>query len=586
MKRWVIALVSGLVAISVRAEFQRVTLNYEGKELVGSVRTLNPLTVEFSDFREGVFTRMLWVDQGEGFQQVYSNQADLIGVEGDAGDFDIVGNNLGDVFLVNRLKTDLGNRGEGVIFRLGDNGFEEIAPRATERLGQGATGKFSYGFPQVAGNGTVAMIGYDDRFPHFVLRVVGSEVQVIAQESVTPVPNGGGAFSRFGADLQISEDGSRIAFRGERIDGQSGLYLWTESGTTTVADSSMTIPGRSENFNGFFDQSISSFMGNDGAVYFLNLSPGALMVYRDGNLETLLSDGDIVDGDPVAQLFNVQQGPNGDLFAQDNRGFLHYRAGVWETYQVLGNFETPDGKRLSGAYRVGDDGVYFNGSVFIREELRSEASLYRRAFDSDELVKVLDFDAAAFGDASGGVPQIILADQVLFRNQTGEYVGSRADLIRDLVGEQGPAEPPAPGLSGFEAALATLPAPVRGALMDADGDGISNLVEYIFGLPLTVASSLSTVFQGTVQLGEDLGLVGDNNRYFSVEVRVRSHLDNITFRVVMADSLEQLSNGGLEAVEVGLAVSEGDFERKVFRSPVGIEVSPIGFIGLVAEWTP
>ena len=586
MKRWLIALVSGLLAISLRAEFQRVTLDYEGKELNGSVRTLNPLTAEFSDFHEGVFTRMLWVDQGDGFQQVYSNQTDLIGIEGDAGDFDIVGNNLGDVFFVNRLKTDLGNRGEGVLLRLGESGFEEIVPRATERLGQGATGKFYYGFPQVADNGNVAMIGYDDRFPHFVLRVVGSEVQVIARESVTPVPGGGGMFSRFGADLQISADGSRIAFRGERTDGQSGLYLWTESGITTVADSSMTIPGRPENFNGFFDQSISSFMGNDGAIYFLNLSPKALIVYRDGNLETLLSDGDMVDEEAVAQLFNVQQGPNGDLFAQDNRGFLRYRDGVWETYQALANFETSDGKRLSGAFRVGDDGVYFNGSVFIREELRSEASLYRRAFDSDELVKVLDFDAATFGDASGGVPQIILADQVLFRNQTGEYVGTRADLTRDLAGAGGPVEPPSPGLSGFEAALASLPAPVQGALMDADGDGISNLVEYILGLPLTVASSLSTAVQSAVQSGEDLGLAGDSKPYFSVDVRVRADLENITFRVVMANSLEQLATEGQAAVEAGQAVGEGDFERRTFRSPVGIEESPVGFIGLVAEWMP
>ena len=582
--------VAAVMAVSIaRAEFEKVELDFDGEALSGSVLLLNPLTAEFSNFKDGVFVRMLWIDQGNGLEQVYSNLTGISGLAADLGEdvgnFDIVGNNQGDVFFVNRLNTDLGNRGEGILLRLGANGFEEFVPPATERLGQGADGKFYYAFPEVADNGTLVMLGYDNRFPHFVLRVVESSIEIIAQESVTPVPNGGGMFSRFGADFQISADGSIIAFRGERTDGQSGLYHWTDAGITTVADSSMNIPGRAETFNGFFDSSITSFMGNDGATYIVNASPRALVAYRDGALETLLVDGDLVEGQPVQQLSNVQQAPNGEIFVQAVRGFLRYRDGAWENFQLLDNFETTDGKRLTGAYLVAEAGVYFHGSVFIREELRSEASLYLRAYDSDELIRILNFDSETFGDASGGVPRLIEGDRVLFANQTGQYVGSVADLSRD-IGGGGALPQPEPELSGFEAALASLPEALRGATADADGDGISNLIEYVLGLPLDVASSSSEVFRSNLQLGSALGLEGDSQQYLTLQVKMRSGLDGIDVRVVTSDSVVQLATEQQAAIEVGTVVVEGDFERRLYRSTGSIEAAASAYIGLVAELNP
>ena len=586
-------MVAVLTTTTVRAEFEKVELDFGGKALTGSVRSFDPLTAEFSDFQDGVFTRMLWADQGSGFQQIYNNQTGLVGTVGDfgedTGDFDIAGNDQGDLFFVHRLKTDLGNRGEGIILRLGENGFEEFVPPATQRLGGGANSKFYYAFPAVAGNGTVAMLGYDDRFPHFVLRVDDSSIEIIAQESVTPVPNGGGMFSRFGTDLQISSDGSVIVFRGERTDGQSGLYRWTAEGLSTVAESAMNVPDRAATLGNFFDSSIEPFMRNDGAIFMFKHA-SFLVRYQDGNLETLLAEGDMVEGQPVQQLSNVQHAPNGDIFAQGVRGFMRYRDGAWENFRLLDGSETADGKRLSGAYRVGPMGVYFNGSVFIREELRSEASLYLHPYDSDELIKVLDFDAETFGDASGGVPRRIVGDHVLFANQTGEYIGTVEDLSRDVdaggAPSPGPGPQPEPVLSVFETVLAALPEAVRGANDDADGDGISNLIEFILGLPLDVASSISNGFEANVQVGADLGLEGDTNQYLTVHLRKRSLHEGITVRVLVSASLDGLAVDGQAAIEVGAAAVDGEFESQLYRSEFSIDTASNAFIGLVVEYNP
>ena len=139
MMSWIVPLVGFFLVTMGQADIELVKLDYDGESLFGSVKVLNPLTAELITRKNGIFIRMFWADRGIGFEQIYSNQSGVVGLANplgkDTGDFDIAGNNLGNAFFIRCLKTDQGNRGEGVILRLREIGFEAVVLPATQRLG-------------------------------------------------------------------------------------------------------------------------------------------------------------------------------------------------------------------------------------------------------------------------------------------------------------------------------------------------------------------------------------------------------------------------------------------------------------------
>jgi hypothetical protein len=202
------------------------------------------------------------------------------------------------------------------------------------------------------------MIGYDDRFPHFILLVTQDNVRIIAQESVTEFP-GGGTFSRFSTVLNIAPDGSSVIFRGESTTGANGVFRWTEEGIEKIADSSTNIPGSDQSFNSFFDSSIESQLGVDGAVYLFNLQPSTLVSFQNGQLSTLLNVGDVVGGQPVEGISEFDLAPDGSVFVADFTRELRFQNGEWSVFQPFVGFETADGKSLNATHFVGDAEVSF-----------------------------------------------------------------------------------------------------------------------------------------------------------------------------------------------------------------------------------
>ncbi len=564
-------------SIAANAQFERFELNYNGEVLSGSLFSLEPRVGEFSTFVDGTYTRMIWADFGDGYEEVYSSVKDLTGLPGTAGDFHVAAGG-GDVFLVDAMKTELGNRGEGAIFKLTPTGFTQYAPLATEALGQGAEGKFYYSFPAAADNGTVAMIGYDNRFPHFIVLATEGDIRIIAQESVTPYP-GGGNFAQFGAALLISPDASKIVFRGESTTGANGIFLWTEEGIEKIADSTMTIPGTDQSFNRFIDSSIEARITDDGSVFLRNLEPRAVVAYQNGQLSTLLSLGDAVEGVPVEGITEFDLAPDGSIFIADFTRALRYQAGQWSVFQPMGNFETSDGKRLQGSYFVGPDGLYFTGSFFDLELRKNFISLYRREYDEGPLTRVLDLNEAVFGvPYTGGSINVMTDDEVVFRTSQGIFIGSTDVFNAD------PSTPDPIGLpENFLAAIANLPPELSGPLQDADLDGISNLAEYILGRQLNVLELEGFASDIQIKTGESLGIAGDTRAYLTFDVRIRTSIADAEISFQYNTDLSLLGDQVSAAVEVGSPLINGDFETRKFRSPIPVDESVSGFLGMVVQ---
>ena len=520
---------------------------------------------------------MVWADFGNGYQEVYNNQKNLTGLPGTAGEF-YVASGGGDVFMVELRTTDLGNRGEGAILKVTPNGFTSYSPLATEALGQGRAGKFYYSFPVAAENGTMAMIGYDDRFPHFIVLVTEGNVRIIAQESVTPYP-GGGTFSRFAADLNIAPDASSVIFRGESTSGANGIFRWTEGGIEKIADSSTTIPGSNQSFNRFVDSSIESQMAADGSVFLFNLQPRALVAYQNGALSTLLNVGDEVEGQAVEGMSDFDLAPDGSVFVTDFTRELRFQNGKWSVFQPTGAFETSDGKRLNASHFVGPDGVYFFGSFFNRELLKSENSLYRRGYDGGDLTKVLELDESTFGEPyTGGSIMLMTQEEIVFRTQMGVFIGY-LDPLGGGTGNEGSVGLP----QSFQDAIANLPAELSGPLQDADLDGISNLAEYILGRNLASAELEGFAANIGVATGDAIGLAGDDRPYLTFDVQVRASVGDADISFSYSADLSGLGDAASAAIEIGTSQADGDFETKQYRSPVPMDESTSGFLGMVVR---
>ncbi|XOV71489.1 MAG: hypothetical protein ACFHW5_22765 [Verrucomicrobiota bacterium] len=566
-----------LLALPLNAEFERFELNYNDEMIHGTLFSIQPRVDEFSTFIDGVYTRMIWADFGSGYQEVYNNQKDLTGLPEAAAEF-YVASGEDDVFLVELRKTDLGNRGEGGILKLTPNGFVTYAPLATEALGQGRSGKFYYSFPVAADNGTLAMIGYDDRFPHFILLVTQDNVRIIAQESVTEFP-GGGTFSRFSTVLNIAPDGSSVIFRGESTTGANGVFRWTEEGIEKIADSSTNIPGSDQSFNSFFDSSIESQLGVDGAVYLFNLQPSTLVSFQNGQLSTLLNVGDVVGGQPVEGISEFDLAPDGSVFVADFTRELRFQNGEWSVFQPFVGFETADGKSLNATHFVGDDGVYFYGNFFNSELLKSENSLYRKGYDGGELTKVLELDESTFGvPYTGGSISHMTENEIVFRTSSGIFIGP-LDSIDGGTGNEGPLGLP----ETFQAAIANLPPALAGPLQDADFDGISNLAEYILGRNLASAELDGFASNIKVAVGDAIGLPGDGRPYLTFDVQLRASIGDAEVSFRYGADLSGLAESASAAIEIGASQANGEFETKQFRSPVPMDASASGFLGMVVR---
>ena len=568
-----------VVAVAVRpavAEFSNIIVNDGGEDLEASeVNLLDPLVFEYYGFIDGVFTALAWTDRGNGYEPIYDSRVGLPAGEDNAiPNFVELLGAAGKVYAVSSYTTPEGNRGEGFIGVLGQGGFTQFAPGAREALGGGAASRFHYRFAKASGNGEVlAAVGYDVTFPHFIVRVTAGNVEILARESVTTFPGSGMPFTRFAAALHINEDGSAIVFRGQNGSGVSGVFLWTSAGgVEKVADTTTVIPGTSDTFNGLFDSTVPSALGPDGTVYLLNSSPLAITAYKDGVLETIVQGGDLVGGEPVFQVYDVLAAPNGDVFIEDGGvRVLRFSNGAWSVFQQTFNTPAPDGKLFGTGFSITEDGAYFSASEYDQSTGTTSASLYRRSLDGATFERVFDFPAEPFGANYNGTSRVQIAgDRVLLDQR---YLGLKSDL---MIGNGG-------GTDGFSAYVADLLENLRGPSDDADGDGISNALEYLLGLDSSAPDSGTSAFQHELRTGESLGLEGDSNRYLTLEVRVRADISDASLAPQAAQVLAGLAEGSGDVVQVGSPVQDGDFLVLTYRSVFTVESAQQGFMMLAVS---
>lgn len=130
-----------------------------------------------------------------------------------------------------------------------------------------------------------------------------------------------------------------------------------------------------------------------------------------------------------------------------------------------------DGNFIFNRYWLAEAGVYFVAGRFDPDLSQSFQVIYRKGYESNELVQMLDLSPGTFGinpkidDLYFGTEDVvILAKNEFYRGRTSDFVCDDPDGGGD------------PSPSAFATFAEALPENLRGVLQDADGDnGLTRL---------------------------------------------------------------------------------------------------------------
>jgi hypothetical protein len=116
-------------------------------------------------------------------------------------------------------------------------------------------------------------------------------------------------------------------------------------------------------------------------------------------------------------------------------------------------------------------------------------------------------------------------------------------------------------------------------MIDADGDGMENLIEFVMGGDPLVADP-DKLPRGVLMAGGSLDALADPGMtYLTFDVRQRKLRGNVLVIAEAASDLAAFSTDGtMNASQVGAPVDEGEFEVIRYRYPVPIEESLKGFL--------
>ena len=161
----------------------------------------------------------------------------------------------------------------------------------------------------------------------------------------------------------------------------------------------------------------------------------------------------------------------------------------------------------------------------------------------------------------------------------GAFTSYNNTTIGNLVLLKGDAA--APPSDPFASFVAGLPENLRGENDDADGDGIVNLIEFLFGTdPGNASAAPAPMPGGTPATGTDLnagyGLSLDNAKtYRLVEIDMPADLQGLD---VVLEASQDLSFGGdATATEVGAPTLNGGTQTRRFVITPAIEDAPAVF---------
>ncbi len=570
-----LALLMGALSLPLRG-FEKIII--DGLE-PSSVSTLDPLTLEAGDFIDDVYTRLFWIEDEGVYKKLYnSTEGWPLGGMSDSLEVFDLGTKDGVLYVVSTLTTEAGRKGEGAVGVYRNGALHEYAPRAREALGDGATSRFSYNFPRVGGDGLVAMAGFDSIFPHFVLLASEGQVDIIAQESVTLRPESTSPFERFSPLTNLSPDGNQLVFRGRSVDGVEGIFRWTAAGgIVTLALADDLSPATSEPYGTFMDSSKEAYFSPDGQLFILDVGAGIMLAYRDGAFQSFVKTGDMILGEEIQSVQRVEFTSSGDLLVHDANGqrLLRYADDQWSLFQRLG-VDVGDLDFLLHQFWAERDGVYFLSSKFDEVTRTNQISVHRLDDQGSDLERVYIADPAIFGERFTIRELYRLEDGVLIQTTDGIYRGDFS--IEGGNGGNGGSGDDLP--KTLTAYLDLLPEGARDPVLDGDGDGIANAIEFLLGMDANAVDAWREAFQLDLMAGDALGLVGDDRIYVSVRLRVRTGLSGVTYAPRLSTDLQTLASGAEQLVTVGEPTTEGDFTVIHYRSTFSIDAAASAFVDL------
>lgn len=457
---------------------------------------------------------------------------------------------------------------DGLLLRYSNGTFSEIGAPASEALGEGNSG-FHYRFPVVSPNDAVAMIGFDQNFPHFVLRVANGAVEILAQESTTPFPGTSQFFTEFEEELlAISADGSRVIFAGRTEGAQNltGIFVTDGSTIETVLTSATLVPGTDEPFGDIMGEiqrnRLKAGFGPGGEVFVFSQERFFIAEYSNGSLSMLIQQGDNVAGAAVGEIRPAPSrdlAPNGFILVNDfqNSRYLLFNGMAFSEFL---DRDQAQFQETFGNVELTAEGAYIVERTFIEATSENDSTLVFKAFDAAAGTRLHDFTQTGFTTI-----QAISGDTFVFNvSGIGLFRGSTADFTVD--GGGGGTEPVSLGEY-----LSELPAGLRDPRQDADDDGILNIAEYVLGLVADRPDSLAGRIETRLERGEDLGLTGDSNQYLVVAVRQRPGLSGADVVPLGARRLCELGASGSAFVPVGTPVMEAGDEIVTYRSTFTID---------------
>ncbi|MGB6220790.1 hypothetical protein [Haloferula sp.] len=163
-----------------------------------------------------------------------------------------------------------------------------------------------------------------------------------------------------------------------------------------------------------------------------------------------------------------------------------------------------------------------------------------------------------------------------FISGTGDYIAFNTDQVQEMIGTPstffqgiGVGTFPATVVTGLSYSTwsAVLPVNDRDFTDIPAKDGVDNLTKYMMGMNPTVPDRSKLPISNTSP-AVALGLPAGPDEYLTLQVRIRRELPaGFAWTVRAADTLAGLPAGAGNAIQVGPATPDGDFDLYLFRFP-------------------
>lgn len=289
-------------------------------------------------YGEGTGRRGIYADV-DGSLQVIADSATPM--PGGTGNFDFFGNPwLAGGEIAFRALRFAGNAIEEGIFAWSEGTLRRVADLSTPV--PGGTGHFIgfggtnmlLGTPAIE-NGIVLFKGTGSDGENGIYKAAADGTITVVADLNTPIPGGGGTFTSFAGSVSAGNiDGDAVAFVGEGVGGQDGLYLHDGTSLSVVLDRQTSVPGSTAKF---FHVGTQGFGFEDGQLSFLgdaSSTPQAVYAIMGGVLRTVVVNGVVLDGKVAGSFGTYGKGIEGNMVAF-NVG--NYGGGVADYVAIASN---------------------------------------------------------------------------------------------------------------------------------------------------------------------------------------------------------------------------------------------------------